>query len=279
MVSLDAPGAGWKAHSFRPAFGDGRCKASIPHAQQSMRRVGIIGCGRIGAPVVAALQEGRAGEWSLISVLTNSDKWLDGVVVTNDADAFFSSDLDLVIDAAGPDALRQHGVRALEAAELWSVSGTALADPEFHELLESAGRRTGHRLRLLSGGIVALDGVAAASAEEKAVVKMTVETAPTGEGRARLFQGTAREAAKRYPNHANIVVATALAGPGLDAVTVEVVRPAPGQGPTLSLTVQSAFGLFSVHVEPQVEPGNRAHIVAASLIAALCRESAIVWAG
>jgi len=244
-----------------------------------MRRVGIIGCGGIGAPVIAALQAGRAGEWALAAVLANSDRCVEGVLVTTDVAAFFSSGLDLIVDTAGPDALRQHGVRALEIADLWTVSGTALAEPKFHDLLESTGRRVGHRLRLLSGGIAGLDGIAAASIDENAVVKMIVETAPTGEDRAQLFQGTAREAAKRYPNHANVVVATALAGPGLDAVSVEVMRPAPAEGRTLSLTAQSAFGFFTVHVEAKVVPEERIHTVAASIIASLRRESAVLWAG
>lgn len=244
-----------------------------------MRRVGIIGCGGIGAPVIAALQAGRAGEWALAGVLANTGRCLEGVMVTTDVEAFFSGGLDLIVDTAGPDALRQHGVRALEIADLWTVSGTALAEPKFHDALESTGRRAGHRLRLLSGGIAGLDGVAAASIDQNAVVKMVVATTPTGEDRTQLFQGTAREAAKRYPNHANVVVATALAGPGLDAVSVQVIRPAATEGQTLSLTAQSVFGHFMVHVEANVVPENGFHTVAASIIASLRRESTILWAG
>ena len=43
-----------------------------------------------------------------------------------------------------------------------------------------------------------------------------------------LFEGTARAVGLRFPEGVNVVIAAALAGPGLDATQVRVMRPPRG---------------------------------------------------
>ena len=90
--------------------------------------------------------------------------------------------LDLIVEAAGPAALAEHGARALAVADVWTVSGAALADPRLYEELEAAGRRSGHRLRLLSGAIAGLDGIAMAFADPDATLKLEVDLPAGGWG-------------------------------------------------------------------------------------------------
>jgi aspartate dehydrogenase len=85
-----------------------------------------------------------------------------------------------------------------------------------------------------------------------------------------LFEGTAREAALAIPEGVNVAVSAALAGPGLDATRVRVLRPPRGAaGRTMGFTVRSPAGVFEVTARPRVVPAEDVHAVAASLIAML----------
>ena len=67
--------------------------------------------------------------------------------------------------------------------------------------------------------------------------------------RPRLTQGTAREVGLRFPEGVNVVIGAALAGPGLDATHVRVMRPARGSaGRTMGFTVRSRAGVFELMV-------------------------------
>ena len=128
---------------------------------------------------------------------------------------------DLTIDAAGPQALAAHGERALQLSDVWSIGAAALADDAFRMRLEEAGRRSGPRLWLLPGAIAGLDGVAAASVVGAATVGLTLARHGTDAA----FDGSAREAARTFPDETNIAVAAALAGTGLDATVVRLADP------------------------------------------------------
>src|SRR5262249_44908763 len=77
------------------------------------------------------------------------------------------------------------------------------------------------------------DGIAAAMAAGLERLDVFVELGPgeTSESEL-LYEGTAREVALRFPDGVNVAVAAALAGPGLDAPPLRVLRPPGGaRGP------------------------------------------------
>lgn len=213
-----------------------------------------------------ACRDGALAGWEIARVLTRSKPSAD----------FFDQTYDLIIEAAGPAALAMHGVRALECADVWAVSGAALADARLFEALEKAGKRSGHRLRLVAGAIPGLDAVAAAAVDPNADLRLELDLPPGEACPGVPFLGNVREAAARFPDKVNVAVAAALAGPGLDRTRVEVTRPA-GARHRLALTVRSRFGTTTACTEPRVAPG--VHPVAACLIAELRRELRTVWAG
>jgi len=187
---------------------------------------------------------------------------------------FFAQKYDVIVEAAGPQALAMHGARALAVADVWTVSGAALADKVFFEQLSSIGRDSGHRLRLVAGAIAALDGVSAAAVDPAMELALQIDLPPGHSSDS--FQGSVRGAAERFPENVNVAVAAALAGPGLDRSTIEV-RNATGPRHRLALSAQSRFGSLGAWTEPSLQP--EAHPVAACLIAALRREVQTIWAG
>jgi aspartate dehydrogenase len=248
----------------------------VDRIDRAPRRLGVIGCGSIGLPVVEACAGGALPGWALGGVLTRSGEPA-GVTCPNDTDpqVFLGRGYDLIVEAAGPAALAAHGARALAVADVWSVSGAALADAALAAALEAAGRRSGHRLRLLSGAIAGLDGVAMACADPEATLAMEIDLPPAPGPQGVVFSGTAREAARRFPDGVNIAVAAALAGPGLDRAHVVVNR-----GNTRHRLALSAIGGHA-RVLAAVEPQAAApvHPVAACILACLRRETQTIWAG
>ena len=240
-----------------------------------MKRVGLIGCGAIGRPVARALLTGKAGPHALAAVLARTSRQLDGFPVTGSADGFLDGGHDLIIEAGGPAAFRDLVPAALERCEVWAVSPIPLVDPVLERGIRRICASTGHALRIVPGALAAFDGIATAMAGGLQRLDVFIDL---GAGEASepevLFEGTAREVGLRFPEGVNVVIAAALAGPGLDATHVRVMRPPRGSaGRTMGFTVRSQAGVFELTSRPRVVRAEDIHTVAASLIAMLRRET------
>lgn len=246
-----------------------------------MRRLGVIGCGRIALPVLEAVQAGHLPDWTVCGVLAREARPVGPagfIRSVNDIDSFLAGAPDLIVEAAGPQALAAHGARALAAANVWTVSGAALADARLHADLESACRRSGHRLRLVSGAMAGIDGVAMACVDPQATLHIQVDLPPGEADGGSLFSGTVRDGAARFPDGVNVAVAAALAGPGLDAAWLDVSRP--GSRHRLALQADSSHAEVRAEVEIRAARSTSAlHPVAACLIACLARETRPIWVG
>ena len=246
-----------------------------------MKRVGLIGCGAIGRPVARALLAGNAGPYSLTAVLARSARRLDGFEVTADVEAFLAGRYDLIIEAGGPAAFRALVPAALERCEVWAVSPIPLADPAFEQVVRRIAATTGHALRIAPGALAAFDGIATAMAGGFERLDVFVDLA-AGEAFAPelLFEGTAREVGLRFSEGVNVVIAAALAGPGLDATHVRVMRPPRGTvGRTMGFTARARAGVFELTARPRVVSAEDIHTVGASLIAMLRRETTGIVVG
>ena len=245
------------------------------------KRVGLIGCGAIGRPVARALLAGKAGSHSLAALLARTARDLDGFPVTDSAEKFLAGGYDLIIEAGGPAAFRALVPAALERCEVWAVSPIPLADPVLEREIRAISASTGHALRIAPGALAAFDGIATAMAGglERLDAFIDLGAGESSEPEL-LFEGTAREVGLRFPEGVNVVIAAALAGPGLDATRVRVMRPPRGSvGRTMGFTVRSRVGVFELMARPRVVRAEDIHMVAASLIAMLSRETAGIVIG
>lgn len=244
-----------------------------------MKKIGLIGCGRIGGPVAKALQQGLAGNWTLASVLTQHQASIGNLTTLVDADAFFGQEFKLIIDTAGPGSLALYGERALRICDIWSVNSAALTDTDLFQLLEQVAIENGHRLRLLSGAIAGLDGISTLSEDKNVSVRIVVDLAPGSEPEKTVFRGGLKEAAEKFPTSVNVAVATGLAAGELNRVEVEVRQPGPGQERKLGLKAESRFGSLDIECRPNIIPDQGINMVSANIIAALRREDQAIWAG
>ncbi|MGH6917147.1 MAG: aspartate dehydrogenase, partial [Geminicoccaceae bacterium] len=122
-------------------------------------RLGLIGYGAIGAEEVRAAQQGALGpDGQLAAVLVRRPRAEPNPLITHEADVFFDRDLEVVLECAGHQAVRDHGVRCLEnGANLVLTSIGALVDDGLRQRLEQAAAGARRRLTIASAGIGALD--------------------------------------------------------------------------------------------------------------------------
>lgn len=241
-----------------------------------MRNIGLVGAGAIGSTIIDSIRTGSVPGHTLRSILARShqlpelSRRVDArILVTDDEDRFFSSKLDLVIEAAGHEAATKLGVRALDiGASLYLLSVGVLADPEVRNALTKSARDKAVPIIIPSGAFAGFDGLRALRQAELAEVTYTSIRPPHAwdgtPGQAALhgridsqahvfFDGNASEAARLFPKSANLVASIAIAGIGFEKTQVRLISDplaqhdegrieARGPGAFLSLSMRgSAF--------------------------------------
>lgn len=223
-------------------------------------RLGLIGLGAIGGEVVAAADRGELPDVELAAVLVRRQRPPSARGVTADPDAFFAQRFDAVLECAGHQAVRDHGVRALAGgSDLLVTSAGALTDDALLTSLLAAAEQGRRRLVVPSAGIGALDILAGAAQGGLDEVTVTVRKDPLSwKGTAAesqcdldrlaapvtLYDGPVREGARRYPQNVNISAAAALAGIGLDRTRLVIVADPGITTHVVEIAARGRFGSF-----------------------------------
>lgn len=234
-------------------------------------RLVLVGWGAIGAEV-ARLLAARKAPVELVGVgLRDGARALPFPILTDPAQLAALSP-DLVVEAAGRAAVMTWGEAALAAgADFAPASTSAFAeDGALDRLLTLA--RTHHRQVLVPpGALGGMDALAAAArmplhAVTHEVTKPAVAWAGTEAERLcdlaslttphAFFEGTAREAARRFPQNANVALITALAGLGPDATILRLIADPHATANRHRVTAQGAFGRMEVTLDNAPLPHN-----------------------
>ncbi|WP_420547950.1 aspartate dehydrogenase [Curvivirga sp.] len=180
--------------------------------------------------------------------------------------------LDLVVDCAGHEALKEHGAAILRRGfKFYTVSNGAMADPETALEMEQAAKEGKTSLRLLSGAVGAMDALSAAAAGGldrvtykgckpslgwKGTAAEEVLDLDTMREPSEHFRGTARDAALRYPKNANVAATIALAGVGMDKTEVVLIADPNATSNTHEIEAEGAFGRFTFRIDGKPLPTN-----------------------
>ena len=262
-------------------------------------RLGVIGHGAIGRAVVAAWRRGGLGpKVDVAAVLVRRPRSGSADrLLTHEPGCFFAEPLDVVLECAGHPAVRDHGVRCLEAgADLVLTSVGALVDEALQARLHAAAEHSGVRLIIASAGIGALDILAAAAVGGLERVTVTVRKDPSAwYGTAAesscdlgalaaprtLFDGSVRDGAGRYPQNVNISAAAALAGIGLDRTRLVIVVDPALRRHVVEIEADGVFGCFSFReeVEPSASNPKTGTLVAMAVIKTIRQLAAPVTVG
>jgi len=256
-------------------------------------RIGLIGFGTIGKAVANAVDNRQAGDVEISRILVRDTSRIDvedrtRERLTSDPARFFSDDTEVVVEAAGHDALRQYAEYSLRSGrDLLAVSVGVFADEAFLAVIRCAAKQAKQKLLVPSGALGGLDAVSAASvgsisevilevrkpvaawigtAAESAALRVTNEAIC-------FYEGKARQAVKAFPQNVNVLAALSLAGIGFDRTTVKMFVDPAAEHNTFHLSSWGEFGEVKLTLKNIPNPDNpkTGRLVAMSLIKAIGR--------
>lgn len=219
-----------------------------------MLDVGIIGTGAIGARVVRAVDGGSAPGVRITSVYNRTPQRAQTLVSSLDADhdvtvapdpVAVADGADVVVEVASQDALADLAVPVLASgADLVAMSVGAFRDPDLLADVRATAAANDARVRVPSGSIAGLDGLAALGNGRLDEVALHCyrpahyydpylddgeDAADLADGDV-VFEGPADEAAEAFPSHMNVAMAVALTArvePAAVTVHIAVESTAP----------------------------------------------------
>jgi aspartate dehydrogenase len=253
-------------------------------------RVAVVGLGPIGAEVVKAIDAGIDGlELAAVSA-ANFDKhrdWLDKLAskpATLPIEALADA-ADIVIECAPSKLVRSIVAPVVSRGKTAVVlSVGALLD---NEDLVALARQHGGQIVVPTGALIGLDAMTAAAVGTIHSVRMVTRKPVAGllgaphlvehkidirgiKEPLKVFDGSARGAARGFPANLNVAAALSLAGIGADRTAVEIWADPTVTRNTHRIEVDSDSARFSMVIEniPSENP-KTGRITALSVIACL----------
>ena len=180
----------------------------------------------------------------------------------------------VVLEAASGEAVRTYARPVLESgADLIVVSVGAFADDRLLAGLIEHARAVGRRLFVPSGAIGGVDMIRAAAVGGIEECTLTTTKPPNALNapvyiRERgidldsirqptvIFEGTAAQAVRHFPQNLNVSVTIGLAGLGLERTTVRVIADPAATRNTHEVFVRGAFGEATVRLVNVPSPEN-----------------------
>ncbi len=263
-------------------------------------RVAIAGLGSIGTKIATALDQGIEGlKLSAVAVRdpAKHQAFLAGLrhqrqILPIDQ---LGDAADLVVECAPTSQLRaivEPAVKRGKSAIVVSVGGLL----DNYDLIDLA-RANGGRILVPTGALIGLDAVNAAAVGTIHSVKMVTRKPVDGLKGApfivenkididnlreplKLFEGSARDAAKGFPANVNVAVALSLAGIGPDRTQMQVWADPTVTRNVHRIEVEADSARFSMGIEniPSENP-KTGMITALSVIALLKKQRATLCVG
>jgi aspartate dehydrogenase len=253
-------------------------------------RIAVAGLGAIGTRVVEALDRGIDGLVLTAVSVQNPEKHRSRLANLTTTPAVLPIEAlvdvaDIVIECA-PSKLVSSIVAPFVGKGKTAVVLSAGALLDHADLIELA-QQNGGQIVVPTGALIGLDAVTAAAVGKIHSVRMVTRKPVRGLAGApyiienniiiehiteplKIFDGTAREAAKGFPANVNVAAALSLAGIGPDRTTIEIWADPALTRNTHRIDVESDSARFSMSIEniPSENP-KTGLITAFSVIACL----------
>jgi aspartate dehydrogenase len=239
-------------------------------------RVAIVGWGALAKRLHALLGE-RGSKIEIVALATRPDAdWPkdapEGAVRLNEPDDLAGAGIDIVVEAAQRSVVLSWGVAALTHCKAFALASTsAFADDGVFDTLMQTAERHNTRLLVPPGALGGIDALRAASILPLDSVCHAIIKPPAGwrgteaerlcdlenlPATHAFFEGSARDAARRFPQNANVAAISALAGIGLDRTRVQLVADPAAQRNAHVVRAEGAFGNFEIRLENRPLAGN-----------------------
>ena len=254
-------------------------------------KVGLAGLGAVGLEVARRIEAGIPGLVLAAVAVRDREKAKRNLPQIGDripvvAAEALAETCDLVVECLPPAMFRTVASSVIERGKLFmplSV-GQLLENWDF----VARAKETGARILVPTGALIGLDAVRAAGEGTIHSVTMMTRKPPAGlEGAPylvergislkgintarKVFDGTAREGARGFPQNVNVAAALSLAGIGPDRTQLEIWADPALDRNTHHIEVDADTARFSMAIEnvPSVENPRTGRIVALSTVATL----------
>jgi aspartate dehydrogenase len=274
--------------------------ANLSERSPANLRVAVVGLGAVGIRVVEALDRGIDGLMLAAVSVQNPEKHRGRLTSLMRTPAILPIEAlvdvaDIVIECA-PAKLLRSIVAPFVTSRKTAIVLSAGALLENEDLIDLA-RQNGGQIVVPTGALIGLDAVTAAAVGTIHSVRMVTRKPVTGLAGApyivennidieriteplKIFDGTAREAAKGFPANLNVAVALSLAGIGPDRTRLEIWADPALTRNVHRVDVVSDSASFSMSIEniPSENP-KTGLITALSVIAYLRKQYAPLRVG
>lgn len=185
-----------------------------------MKRIGFLGCGKIGKALAKHIIELEDTEISFIQDPGfQNDLGLTCPIITAPDEALYSH-TDLIIECATASVLNANLEQILKNCDLMLFSVTAFSVPAFEAKVKELHASYGHHVYIPHGAVLGIDGLFDGRKIWKEVSIVTTKSPKslgrTDTERTVVYDGPTREVCSLYPRNVNVHACIALAGIGFD---------------------------------------------------------------
>ena len=209
-----------------------------------MKRLAIVGCGRLGTLVAKCYADGILPEYQLVALYSRSyesaqklssylqQRGIDCPACSN-YEELYSHNPDIIAEAASPAAMKEFALDALgRGISIAVLSIGAFADDSFYEQTKQTCIKAGSRVYLCSGATGGFDVLRTVSLMGGTTAQFFNEKGPRGlvgtdvyddsllTEQKEVFKGTAVEAIAKFPTRVNVTVAASRASVGPENMQV-----------------------------------------------------------
>ncbi len=243
-----------------------------------MIRIGIIGCGTIGAKLAKYIDRDLSGKAKLIALSDIDEikaRGLAGLLKSNPKVAEIAGlikSCDLIIEAASTKASGDIARKAVSAGKDIMIMSTGGLLAGYRSLFESA-KKKGTNVYLPSGAICGLDGLKGAKFSGIKKVTLTTRKPPEGFKGAPfvvknkidlskiksdkvLFEGNALDAMEGFPANINVAATLSLCGIGPVRTKVKIIASPKIKRNIHELEAEGGFGRIVARTENVPSPDN-----------------------
>ena len=195
------------------------------------KRIGLVGFGFIGQYLLAKAEK---DDFIQIDFVYDVDPQrtanLKSSLVLTNMNQLPDRNVDLVVEAAHPQAVRDLAPKIITQTDLLIFSLTSLADDAFREQMCWCAEAANRRIYIPHGAVLGLDGLHDGR-EVIDTVSITTVKHPRNLGLAdkailepvTIYEGSTRGACDKFPRNVNVHAAIALAGLGFDQTVSKIV--------------------------------------------------------
>ena len=238
-----------------------------------MKKIGLLGCGAIGTEIALAIDSGKIPanlthlyDFSKEAAKLLASKLKNKPQITENVGLLASSPVDLIVEAASQDAVRDNALTILQnKKDLMIMSVGALLDESILDVILEGCKDYTRAVYLPSGAILGLDGIRAVKDELESVTLVTTKSPRSLKGakffetskidldkiekETIIFDGDAQDAVRLFPANINVAALLSLAGLGSTRTKVRIVADPKTDKNTHEILAQGKFGKFLIKVE------------------------------